>query len=75
MQETQVQSLVREDSTCHRDAKPMYHNYRAHQPRAGALQQEKPPQWEAHAPQLESSPRSLRLEKAQRRRTSAGINK
>ena len=75
MQETQVQSLVREDSTCHQDAKPMYHNYCAHQPRAGALQQEKPPQWEAHAPQLESSPCLLRLEKAQQRRTSAGINK
>ena len=27
MQETQVQSLVREDSTCHRAIKPMYHNY------------------------------------------------
>ena len=51
-----------------------YHNYRAHKPqlpsphaatteasmpRACALQQEKPLQWEALAPQLESSPRSL----------------
>ena len=27
MQGTQVQSLVREDSTCHRAIKPMYHNY------------------------------------------------
>ena len=33
-------------------------------PRDGALQQEKPPQWEAQAPQLESSPYSLQLEKA-----------
>ena len=29
-----------------------------------ALQQEKPPQWEAHALQLESSPRSPQLETA-----------
>ena len=27
-------------------------------PRAHAVQQEKPPQWEAHAPQLEKSPHS-----------------
>ena len=33
-------------------------------PRAYALQQEKPPQWEAHALQLESCPHSLQLEKA-----------
>ena len=32
-------------------------------PRACALQQEKPLQWEAGAPQLESSPCSLQLEK------------
>ena len=32
-------------------------------PRACALQQEKPPQWEAHAPQLESSLCLLQLEK------------
>ena len=31
----------------------------AHAPRGHALQQEKLPQWEAWAPQLESSPRSL----------------
>ena len=31
--------------------------------RARALQQEKPPQGEACAPQLESSPHSLKLEK------------
>ena len=33
-------------------------------PRVHAAQQEKPPQWEAHAPQLESSPHLLQLEKA-----------
>ena len=33
-------------------------------PRACALQQEKPPQWEACAPLLENSPCSLQLEKA-----------
>ena len=32
--------------------------------RAHTLQQEKPPQWEARALQLESSPYSLQLEKA-----------
>ena len=34
-------------------------------PRAPALQQEKPPQQEAHTPQPESSPGSLQLEKSQ----------
>ena len=43
---TQVQSLVWEDSMCQGAAKPMCHNYWAHAP-----QQEKPPHWEAHAPQ------------------------
>ena len=33
-------------------------------PRVQAPQQEKPPQWEAHASQLESRPHSLQLEKA-----------
>ena len=33
-------------------------------PKVCVLQQEKPPQGEAHAPQLESSPLSLQLEKA-----------
>ena len=35
----------------------------AHMPRAHAPQQEKPTQWEATAPQLESSPCLLQLEK------------
>ena len=36
----------------------------AYEPRASAQQQEKPLQWEAHAPQLESSPHLPQLEKA-----------
>ena len=54
-----VWSLLQEDSTCHRASKPVCHNYWDH-----ALQQEKWPQWEAHAPQLETRPHFLQLEKA-----------
>ena len=45
--------------------------------RACAPQQEKPPQWEAHAPQLESRPRLPQLENAlmQQRRPSAAKKK
>ena len=64
VQGTQVQALVREDPTCCRATKPVRHNYRACEPqllsphatttearapRARALQQEKPLQWEARA--------------------------
>ena len=35
----------------------------AHEPRARAPQQEKPPQWKAHVLQLESSPHMPQLEK------------
>ena len=82
IQETQVWSLVWEDSTCHRATKPpccnywthalepMSRNYQAHMPllkpahpTACALQQEKPPQWEARAPKLETSPGLSQLEK------------
>ena len=35
---------------------PGTHSYWAHTPRTGALQQEKPPWWEACALQLQSSP-------------------
>ena len=61
---TWVQSLVREDSTCHRATK-----LRAPQllkltcPGARALQEEKPLHSEPRAPQLESSPCSLQQEK------------
>ena len=46
----------------------------AHVPRAFAPQ-EKPLQWEAHAPQLETNPYSLQLEKAhmQQQRPSAAM--
>ena len=55
---TPVRSLVWEDSTCQRATKPMCHNNWAQVPRAHALQQEKPPQWEATREQ------PLQLEKA-----------
>ena len=104
MQGTWVESLVWEDSTCHRATKFMHTTPKpicskacqpqltspsatateapkpysqqsqllrlhaatieAHVPRAYVLQQEMPPQWEAHAPQIESSPHSLHLEEA-----------
>ena len=57
-QVTWVWSLVQGDSTCHRATEPVYHTCQAH-----ALQQKKPLQWEAPAPQLESSPHSPQLEK------------
>ena len=81
MQGIQVQSLVREDFTCHGSTKPVWHNYWAqllqvlkHRSlRACVPQQERPPQWEACAPQLESGLRSLELKKAcmEQRRPSA----
>ena len=69
MQGTWVQALIREDSTCREATKPMRHNYWAcalepgshnsYVPRAHALQREKPPQWEAHAPQQREAPARL----------------
>ena len=68
MQGTQVSALVREDRTCCGATKPVHHNYWActlepsrhnywaRVPRAHALQQEKPPQWEARAPQQRVAP-------------------
>ena len=38
--------------------KPVLHNYWAQTPKACALQQERPQQWEAHTAQLEKSPHS-----------------
>ena len=77
MQETRVWSLIWEDPTCQGATKPMCHNYWAcalepgsrnywaHEATAEArAPQEKPPQWEACAPQLESSPCYLQLEKS-----------
>ena len=65
-------SLVQEDPTCHRTTRPMGHNYWAHMLKllkpvclkVHAPQQEKPLQWEARTPQLESSHCSPQLEKA-----------
>ena len=71
MQWTWVRALGREDPTCRRATKPVRHDYwacepqllslrattnEAHVPRARAPQQEKPPQWEAHAPQQRVAP-------------------
>ena len=61
---TQVGSLVWDDPTCCRANKPMHHNYRSCAWEVQLLKptcpgvcasQEKPPQWEAQAPQLEKS--------------------
>ena len=68
MQGTRVRALVREDPTCRGATKPVRHNYWAcaleptshnywaRAPRARALQQEKPPQWEARAAQRRAAP-------------------
>ena len=76
MQGTRVRSLVWEDSTCHRGAKLVRHNYWACCSRARELQllklvpsrtsapPEKPARWEALAPKRERSPRSPQPEKA-----------
>ena len=80
MQGARVHALVREDPTCGRATKPVCrnywacsleptsHNYWAHMPRARAPQQEKLPQWEARAPQLEKA-------RAQQKRPNAAKNK
>ena len=83
-----IPGIFQENPTYRRATKPMHHNYlahaletvscnyRAHVPEVCALQQEKPPQWEAWAPQLKSSPHSLQWEKAhtQQQRPSATKN-
>ena len=58
---TQVQSLAQEDSPWGGKTKPVCRNYWHSRAR---VPQEKPPQWEAHTPQLESSPCSPPLERA-----------
>ena len=76
MQGTWVRSLVQEDPMCRKATVPARHNCWAHVPQlwklsyssACALQPEEPAQWEARAPQLESSPCSLQLEKAREER-------
>ena len=74
MQKTRVWSLIWEDPIYYRETKPVRYNYWAHvpellkpvHPRAHAMRslQEKPLHWEACAPQLESRPCSLQLEKS-----------
>ena len=64
MQGAQVRALVQEDPTCPGATKPVCHNYwslratttDAHVPRARALWQQKPPQWEARAPPWRVAP-------------------
>ena len=71
MQGTRVRSLVWEDPTCRGATKPVRHNYwacepqllgphaattEARAPRARTPQQEKPPEWEARAPQQGVAP-------------------
>ena len=67
MQGTRVQSLVWEDPMCCRAAKPESLHRKSLQeaptPEAHPSQQEKPPQGEVQAKQLESSIHSLQLEK------------
>ena len=71
LQGTRVRALVREDPTCRRATKPVCHNYWACEPQllspwattTGSVclgpmlcNKEKPPQWEAHAPQWRVAP-------------------
>ena len=74
MHGTQVQFLVQKD---HRATKPMHTMTQPTLPRAHVLQQEKLPQWEAQAPQLESSPHSPQQKEActQQRRPSVAKSK
>ena len=59
-----VLGLVQEDFMCCRATKPMCHNYQSPKALEPMLCNKKSLQWEAQAPQLESGPRSLQLEKA-----------
>ena len=64
MQGTRVRALVREDPTCRGATKPMCHNYWACVPqllKPASLEpllrnKDKPPQWEARAPQQRVAP-------------------
>ena len=64
-QGTGIQSLVWEDSTCQGYLSLHTATAKVHARTTYALQQEKPPEWEAWAPQLESSPYLMQLEKTQ----------
>ena len=56
MQGTRIWSLVQEDPTCPGAAKPAGRNSWGPQDESRAPQQEKPPQWEALAPQQRAAP-------------------
>ena len=81
MKGTWVWSLIRENSTFCGATKPCGPSRttitKVYLPGVCALQQEKPLQWEAHAPHQESSPHPPQLEKAhlQQRRPSAAHDK
>ena len=64
IQGTRIWSLVGEDPSAVGQLSQCVTATEANAPRAHALQQEKPPQWEAQATQLENNPCSLHLEKA-----------
>ena len=84
MEETGVWSLIWEDSTCSLARAPQLFSLcsrawelqllKPSSPRAHAPQQEKPLQWEAHAPELDTNPNSLQLDnslRSQRRPSTA----
>ena len=56
MQGTRVRALVWEDPTCRGATRPVSHNYWACASGASAPQQERPRQWEAHAPRWRVAP-------------------
>ena len=64
MQGTWVGSLVQKDSTCNGATEPIHHNHWSPRTYTPALQQEKPPQWDACTLQLESSSWQLQLERS-----------
>ena len=82
VQGTQIQSLVCKDSTRCGQTKPLHHNYWARVPATEPMRptawtpQDKPPQWEAHTPHLESSLHFSQLEKVhlQQQRLKAAKN-
>ena len=63
MQDTWVQSLIREDTTSHGAIKPMNLNFWASALEPGG-QKKNPPQWEAHLLQVESRSHLLQLEES-----------
>ena len=66
MQGTRVPSLVWEDRTYPEATKRESHSYWAYMPKGDALQQEKPPQWEAPHTTKKSSPPTRNLPELQK---------